>query len=545
MAPSSTLGDCRLRAAFLCAALLVSIGPACSPRPDLSAPPNILLVSIDTLRADHLPIYGYERPTAPRLSRLAETGVVFENATAASSWTLPSHLSMLTGLSVSAHGICDDRLWTRQDSEGQPIPAPLRGTFVSERLRDAGYRCAGFYSWKYLDDQFGFGPGFETWERLGHTFYSHPVVAPEFERLRKAGDQDGMRALAKRYPELFDDSAPSSPEVIERTLDWLRQHETGASDVPFFLFVHLFDVHDPYVPPEPFRDLFDPEYDGPITGRRITAPDSPMRGDMDARDLEHLIALYDGEIAWVDSEIGRLLDGLEQLDLDRSTLTVITSDHGEEFFEHGHKTHRRQVHRESVHVPMILNWPGVLPRSVRVPHPVGLIDIAPTLCSAAGLDSTTGMEGTDLLRLAMGEQPDGDLTRVSELLVFDPRTGPAPEQHLGLAFGSEYALRVIEPDGQVQWTAFDLAQEPLGRGPGRQLDAEGPEVRGLEQRVERLRKHLTHLRVGLAERGEELPPLTEDDLRQLAAMGYAGQDEAQTGASQGTHLCIDGCVWRY
>jgi len=535
--------DRRHVSASLRAASLALISLACSPGPDLSGPPNILLISIDTLRADHLPIYGYDRPTSPRLTRLAQAGVVFENATASSSWTLPSHLSMLTGLSVSAHGICDDRLWTRQDPEGNPVPAPLHGTFVSEHLSDAGYRCAGFYSWKYLDDQFGFGPGFETWERLGHTFYSHPEVAPEFERLRLAGDEDGMRALAAKHPKLFNDTAPSSPEVIDRALAWLRAGDTAANAPPFFLFVHLFDVHDPYVPPEPFSDLFDPDYSGTITGRRITAPDSPMRGDMAPRDLEHLIALYDGEIAWVDSEIGRLLDGLDELAHDRNTLTVITSDHGEEFFEHGHKTHRRQLHRESVHVPLIMVWPDVLPASTRVPMPTGLIDIAPTLCHAAGIDGAPGMEGMDLCGLALGESPAMDVTRVAELLVFDPAAGPTPERHLGLAFGSEYALRVTSADGAADWTAFDLAQEPRGRGPGRAVDSDGPEARELEERVTRLRGLIGTLRDGLPQRAETLPPLDEEDLRQLAAMGYAGQDEASDGESNDGRLCIDGCIW--
>ena len=156
------------------------------------------------------------------------------------------------------------------------------------------------------------------------------------------------------YPELFDIGRPTAPEVVDRGLEWLRAEVADGDEQPIFLFLHLFDVHDPYTPPSPYDELYDPDYEGPIDGRDITGAESLVHKDMPARDLEHLLALYDGGISWIDSEVGRVLDALEELGLTEDTLVVITSDHGEEFFEHERKTHRKQLYRESVHVPLLL-----------------------------------------------------------------------------------------------------------------------------------------------------------------------------------------------
>lgn len=513
----------------MAASLLLGVVAACAPPGP--AQPNVLLVSIDTLRADHLHCYGYERETSPALDRLSAEGVLFERALATSSWTLPSHISMLTGLPVSAHGVCDDRLWTLTGPDGELLPVPLKGRFVSESLVASGYRTAGLYTWKYLEPQFGFGPGFETWERLGHTFYSHPEVGPRFEALQLAGDAEGMRALAGEFPELFDDRRPSSAETVDRAIEWLEERERSR---PFFLFVHLFDVHDPYTPPAPYDTLFDPDYRGAIDGRRVTSPDSPVRGDMPARDLAHLVALYDGEIAWVDSQVGRLIERLDALDLAEETLVIVTSDHGEEFFEHGHKTHRRQLYMESVHVPMILRWPGRLPAGERVAAPVGLADLSPTILAAAGLPPGPTF-GRDLVPLALDPESAPPRTVVSELQLFDGQ--PAPERHLGLLRDDGYAL--MRARGRSDWEAetFDLARNPSGAGRG----AAPPDARSQGPPAE-LREALSALRAWLPARAEQLPELSEHDLRQLAAMGYSG-DRTTTPGAERERLCLDGCVF--
>ena len=160
-------------------------------------------------------------------------------------------MASLAGRAGAAPGVDDDRLYSRDAAQGEPIEVPLLGVFESEVLQSAGYATAGFFTWKYLENPFGFGPGFDVWERLGHTFYSHPEVGPRWERLQTAGDVEGMKALAAEHADLFDAARPSAPETVERALAWLGEREDAQDEQPFFLFVHLFDVHDPYHPPEP------------------------------------------------------------------------------------------------------------------------------------------------------------------------------------------------------------------------------------------------------------------------------------------------------
>ena len=522
---------------------LAACGPSTNPATEPTAPPRgILLISIDTLRADHVSAYGYERPTTPRIDSLAGRGVLFEHAFSTTSWTLPAHLSMLTGLGIDAHGACDDRLWDRVDEAGERVPPPLRGTFVSEVLHEAGWATAGFYTWKYLDDTFGFGPGFDVWERLGHDFFSHPEIGAEFLRLRRADDVEGMKALAAQYPDLLDSARVTSPETIERAKTWLSEHMAQNPAQPFFLFVHLFDVHDPYLPPEGFDRFGDPDYRGPIDGRRITSPDSPVRGDMPAADLERLVSLYDGGILWVDSEVGRLLDHVDQLDLTHDTLVVVTSDHGEEFYEHGQKVHRRQLFVESTRVPLLMRWPAALPAGQKIDESVGLIDLAPTLLAAAGLRSPSPMEGRDLGPLARGHPRSTQRAPTYSSLLLRFEEGRWIERQIGFVDGHEHELLSFLPDGSWTGTLFDLRRDPRehqGQGFGPE-DERGQRVL---ERLDRLQRVGLALREGLPSRGADLPSLSELDKSQLAAMGYVGVSEERASSSDAARVCTRGCVW--
>jgi arylsulfatase A-like enzyme len=503
--------------------------------------PNVLLVSIDTLRADHLSCYGYERATTPELARLAEDGVLFERAVSTTSWTLPAHLSMLTGLPISAHGACDDRLWDRKDAGGARIPPPLRGTFVSESLRAAGYATAGFYTWKYLDDQFGFGPGFDVWERVGYDFFSHPEVGARYLELKRAGDVEGMKALAAEHPELLDPAHRTSPEAIDHAIEWLDGRRSSEATQPFFLFVHLFDVHDPYLPPREYDHFGDPSYAGKIDGAHVTSPDSPVRGDMPTADLERLISLYDGGIAFVDAQVGRLLARLDELSLARDTLLIVTSDHGEEFFEHGQKTHRRQLYVESVEVPLILRWPARLPRGTRVAGTVGLIDLVPTILAAAGVPMSLALPGSDLLPLALRERANEPRPYSSLLYRFEG--GKAIERQVGLFFGDEHALFSCSAGQPCGMRLYDLSRDPRERADPPVLAPADPAALPAEERIARLRASLAALRARLPDRGAELPVLSDLDKSQLAALGYSGATEASESEDASERLCLDGCVW--
>jgi arylsulfatase A-like enzyme len=523
-------------AALLLAALPLSCSPSGDPEPGprrAAGRPNVLLLSLDTLRADHLSSYGYERATSPRIDALAEGGVRFEDCVSTSSWTLPAHLSMLTGLEVSAHGVCDDRLW---DRTGEAVP--LRGTFVSEVLQQAGWRTAGFHTWKYVDARFGFGPGFEVYERIGHSVYSHPVHASRLRAMRSAGDEAGIRAWAEAEPELFDPHRPTAGDAVDRALSWLEDWREAPDDRPFFIFLHLFDIHDDYVPPPPFDTLFDPDYDGPIDGRRVASPNGPVHPGMAPRDLEHLVALYDGEIAWVDSQVGRVLDWLDGAGLTEDTLVLLTSDHGEEFFEHGGKLHRRTLERESIHVPLIVRYPGVVPAGRVASAPASIADIPSTVYALLDLPAPQGLSGVDLSAAWRRDEelPERDL--VSELVLFEP--GRPPTWRVGLHRSGEQLTLEHEGAG-LRARSHDLRRDPSGAGPGSRLQADAPSVRG---RLEAARTHLAACRAASLPRGERAAPLDDVERTELSMMGYAGGDApVPEGAAEADRLCLDGCVF--
>lgn len=497
--------------------VLLACGDSQSP-----GPPNVLLISLDTLRADHLSCYGYERKTSPAIDRLAAEGVLFERTFSTTSWTLPSHLSLFTGLELSVHGICDERLWTAL--EGQLLP--MRGEFLAERFSDAGYATAGFHTAPYLDEKFGFGAGFDRYERVGHSVYTHPLHSERFKQLREAGDTEALKAWMKSDPDLFDDHRPTADEAVDAALEWI----TGRGENPYFCFLHIFDIHNDYVPPPPFDTQFDAEYQGLIDGRRVTGKNSPVHSGMSPRDLEHLIALYDGEIAWVDSQIARLVARLEELGQLENTLVVVTSDHGEEFFEHGEKGHRNGLHTESLHVPLIMRWPAGLPEGVKVSQSTGLVDIAPTLSALCGLDAIPA-SGVDLTPLMHGEHLR-ERRYVSELLLFEQLTD-VPVRRLSILEGRQHSLIEASPMQASTCVVYDLASDPAEAGTGRL--AEVPSLDGV-------RKRFNLLRDAAHRRNAEASPLTPEQLAEITAAGYAGDDDPSAG-SERERLCLDGCVW--
>lgn len=527
------------------AVLALLLATACGTESEAAGPhrrPNVLLISVDTLRADHLSCYGYERRTSPRLDRLAAGGVRFARAYSSSSWTLPAHMTLFTGLPVSGHGICDDRLFTRKGPDGA-LPVPLRGRQLPEVFAADGYRTAGFYTWKYLEPEFGFGPGFERYERYGHTFYSYPPVWEEFQRLRDAGDREGLRALADAHPALFDPTTPSSPEVVDAGIAWIEDVTKDDADRPFFAFLHLFDVHDPYTPPAPFDRMFDPDYEGPIDGTRVTSKDSPVRADMAPEDLAHLIALYDGEIAWVDSQLARVFQRLDELGLTEDTIVAVVSDHGEEFFEHGAKTHRNNLHVESVHVPWILSWPGRLEGGRVVDRTVGLEDVGPTLLGLAGLSALPGATGSDLSDALRGAEPFADREVWSELLHFEV-DGP-PRRELSLRRGDESWMRAPRATDQHALEVFDTGRDPRELDPLRVTIA-APEATTFVQALDAFRTRLlaVRTRLPLVWLGAD-SALDEADLAELSAMGYTGAGETAVEEAAHHHdaLCVDGCLF--
>jgi len=313
---------------------------------------NVVLISIDSLRADHLSAYGYGRPTSPTIDAMARNGVLFENCSSTTSWTLPSHMSLLTGRSLLGHGVvADDRALSAS------VPT------LAEAFADAGYATHAIVSAPYVNSRYGFARGFDEYD--DKTIYF-------------ATNEESYRSV-------------TAPKLQETATRWLEAN----AQKPFFLFLHYWDVHYDYAPGPPYDTMFDPDYRGTVTGENFYF-DNKIRAGMDPRDLEHLIALYDGEIRLVDDHLAKLRADLARLGIAGKTLIVVTADHGDEFFEHGNKGHHRTLYEEVIAVPLVIEAPGVQAVQRRVAGETSIIDIAPTVLSLTGLSTPAGMEGRDL-----------------------------------------------------------------------------------------------------------------------------------------------------
>jgi arylsulfatase A-like enzyme len=346
--------------------LLAAFVAACTeadplaPRPDA----RVVLISIDTLRPDHLSCYGYERETSPFIDALAAESLVFDDVRAHSNNTAPSHLTMLSGVLPGVHGV---------DHRSLAAPAP-DVPLLAELLSARGYDTAAFADGGYVSEPFGFARGFD-----------------EFVSVYEPFDMK------------LDD--------VERWID-----DTG--DGPAFLFVHTYGVHAPYVPLSGHARFTDSTYAGILrtrvmglqtrveVGGGIDAMGAMMesfwegKSAFDEDDRRYLVDVYDECIHGVDAGIGRLLAALEAAGWMDDAWIVLTSDHGEAFREHGTFQHR-QLYEEELRVPLIIRPPGGLPRSRRVAATAGLADLAPTLLTALGVQAPRAMQGRSLMPLSV------------------------------------------------------------------------------------------------------------------------------------------------
>jgi arylsulfatase A-like enzyme len=343
--------------------------------------PNVLLVSIDSLRRDHVHAYGYARETTPTIDRLAREGVLFEQAVSMSSWTLPAHMSLFTSMPPLQHGLT--KVQRRLAREVQTLPRVFQAN---------GYATAGFVACPLLSSSLGFAQGFDHYDD-----YTLPQNAPN------AAD----RGL-------------TSPGSLALVNGWLDAWQRGGRAQPFFIFLHLWDVHYDYAPPPPYDRMFDPDYGGTMTGDRFLA-NREIHPEMDPRDLAHVIALYDGEIRYTDDHLGRLVDRLADLGLLDDTILVVTSDHGDEFFEHGGKGHGLTVYDELILVPLVVRYPPRIPAGQRIPGQVRHVDVGPTLLSLAAVAAPTDFGTRGRYEPMVRER---DLT---PWITGDPQAAPFPE----------------------------------------------------------------------------------------------------------------------
>ena len=450
------------------------------------ATPNVILISIDTLRPDHLGCYGYKRNTSPRIDRLAAEGVLFENTISSTSWTLPAHAALFSSLADTVHGCTDTDKRLHADI-----------VTLAERFADAGYQTVGFFSGPYLHPVFGLGQGFA--EYVNCTSYARAL-----DDARTAAWANDLKVMRQSHRDV------TNPTVYEAVRRWMN---ANGQSRPFFMFIHLWDVHFDFIPPPPYDTMFDPNYQGPVTGRDFFF-DSRINARMPRRDLEHLLALYDGEIAWTDLHVGRIVDDLKRGGLLDKTVLAVTSDHGTEFFEHGYKAHRMTLFDEVIRIPLIIRYPASLPAGRRIRPQVRIIDVGPTLLELAGVEPPTEVTGQSLVPLTRQATPDFDNLAVSELFSVGRRlrTIRTLEWKFAdhLAARKQYYIDLTEDPGE-RHPLTDLTSDP-----GRQYLA----------RYRAVLENLTDRRAGMPDAGGD-SALPDDVRRQLENLGYVSDDERQ------------------
>jgi arylsulfatase A-like enzyme len=321
--------------------------------PNRSKGPNIILISIDALRADHLSCYGYHRNTSPNIDRIASQGVLFKNAFSQATWTLPSHTSIFLSQYVWRHNV--------PSAHTKRLTDPC--TTLAEILKNENFATAAFTGGGYTSSQYGFDQGFE----------------------------------------IYDDGTPEKmmwrgeiSSYMDKSLNWLE----SVRNRKFFLFIHTYDVHTPYDPPAPYFDLYTK---GRCEGKHLRTSRGIIPEKLDAsklipKEIDYIMAVYDGDINYVDDQLRKLFKKLDQLGISDNTIMIITADHGEGFNEHGRLDHGYKPYIELVHVPLIIKGPGI-PKNRIYENYVQHIDILPTILEILNIPQRKEMQGRSLLPL--------------------------------------------------------------------------------------------------------------------------------------------------
>jgi arylsulfatase A-like enzyme len=400
--------------------------------PDSKAP-NVVLISIDTLRPDHLGSYGYPKPVSPAIDSLAADGAVFENVYSTAPWTLPAHVSMLTGLNNVRH-----RVYYEKDKLDPRVPT------LAEKMRERGYATGAVTGAGFVNASFGFAKGFDS-----YAMNQADLVDP---RLAEEGGKDAVA--------------------------WIEAH----NDRPFFLFVHTYQVHCPYKSPNAYIEKFtrdDPwwrsfEFSKDLGGR------AGAFGALTAAERTHVIGLYDAGVRYTDDTLIKpIIDELRRLGLYDRTLIVVTSDHGEEFYDHGGWNHTHSVFDELIRIPLILKMPGSEYRGRRYTPLVRVTDIMPTILDAAdvSLDGLS-INGRSLRSVLEGREK---ADRIFSAELAEDAAGIIIPQRVAT---NEGRLKIIlnQPFTEEQWAFYKTKPPAPGAIEFFDLHADPGETRNLADR---------------------------------------------------------------
>jgi arylsulfatase A-like enzyme len=463
-----------------------------APRPE-GPGPNVVLVTVDTLRADHLGCYGYPRPTSPFLDGLAREGTLFRDASASAAWTKPATGTILTGLHPSRHGAL---------YHGSLLHVPEGERTLAEAFREHGYVTAGFVANPNLKKVFAFDRGFDAYfdAPVEDTLTLACIRGTWFGRLL-------MELLRHQFNWNYENDVS---RMNREVLAWLEKN----SHQRFFLYAHYIDPHIPYDPPARYREEFEQAHGLALFNER-----------------KRLVGIdrYDGEIRYTDDGLRELVEKLRQLGAWENTLFVLTSDHGEEFFEHGVLGHGFSLYQEVVRVPLVLRGPSV-PAGVVVEAPVQILDLAASLLDLAGTGVDELGDGRSFLgrirtaALGSAAEPSPEFIYLESEFGQD-ESDPRAFVFSGLRMGP-WKLVLTErnqffPPADPRYgreALYDLASDPAER---RNLFREDEHQALIEGLLGRLRGHAEFL----AEHGfRDVPPavLTPEVEAELRALGYIG-----------------------
>lgn len=411
--------------------------------------PSVILVTVDTLRADQLGCYGHPFVTTPALDGFAKQGARFSLHTVQQPQTNPSHASMFTGMYPSSSGIrvhMVDKLPNNLDS-------------MATLFQKAGYATAGLYSWMSFNPEYSnFQRGFQVYRNLANgssALSSNADVKQVAAQVRTAEEYLAVPkelVQATGYKQAVENNAKGRADVTtDGAIAQLRAFGTS----PFFLWVHYFDPHYPFQPPGAYASMYDPGYQGPVTTNIQTIYDIEQ-GKLRPTDVDvkYLMALYQGEISFLDSQLGRLFGALDDLGLSPNTLVAVTGDHGEAFGEHsdleenGTFFHPHGLYATEQAVPLLVRYPGRISPGTVVSAPTQAIDLLPTVLEYAGLPIPAQVQGTSLAPLLDGRDSGASRVAFSAMpdYVFTSLTTPR--------------WKIIKNNAAGQFRLFDMAGDP-------------------------------------------------------------------------------------
>ncbi len=448
-------------------------------RPDA---PSLLLISIDTLRADHLGFQGYDRPTSPFLDKLAGQSTVFSDLVAAASYTLPTHASIFTGL-FPPHHLAVDTL-DRVDAQRTPT--------LGRILSEAGFHTAGFTGGGFVSVDYGFASGFDRYTTID------PVVVPKILAPSAAGVYPDKQLIAQAR----------SGGGLDDIARWI----SAQGRRKWMVFLHTFAVHE-YDPPFADEQLFARPHDLPAdfdAQRCLNTSDAETNPPSEAA-RERLIDLYDATIHHTDARLGEFIGRLDEKGLLDNTIVVVTADHGEEFFEHGHFRHRGTLYQDLIHIPLIIRMPGA-PAGLRIDEPVSQVDILPTLLDLLGQPVPEGLDGRSLADYVRGGRPAAPPTPLFSHIdrYLHGRTG-LREGQLKIVHSDTTDAR--DEPASIEWELFDLKQDP-----DETHNLAADRVSDLDSLRRRLAAMEDSMRMGNTER--QSIELSDELRNQLIELGY-------------------------